>query len=87
MIVNIGLWQRPDLFGDFGDDLRGYTNPFINTFLKPFGQKLDGLPAWPVFETLVGVILITAALYYAVAVRGRAPDVEADRATGEALIG
>ena len=27
----------------------------IDTFFKPFGNEIDGLPAWPVFETLVGV--------------------------------
>lgn len=87
MIVNIGLWTAPELFGDFGNDLRGYTNPFINTFLQFGGQKLDGLPTWPVFETLVGVIFLAGAVYYVLAVRGQAPDIEADKATGEALIG
>jgi hypothetical protein len=47
------------------------------------------MPAWPVFETLVGVILIAGAIYYVIAVRGRAHDAEtqADVATGEAVIG
>ena len=26
----------------------------INTFIKPFGQEIAGLPAWPIFETMVG---------------------------------
>jgi len=42
------------------------------------------MPAWPVFETLVIVLIVTGAIYYAVSVRGRAADVEADFATGEA---
>jgi amino acid transporter len=88
MIVNIGLWTDPGLFGDFGGDGRGYTNPFVNTFLKPFGQELSWMPAWPTFETIIGVIVVVGVVYYLVAVRGSAHDVEsADPSTGEALIG
>ncbi len=89
MIINIGLWIDGSLFGNFGGAGRGYTNPFINTFLQFNGQVLKDLPAWPVFETLVGVILVFGILYYAVAVRGRAHDIEsaADAATGEVIIG
>jgi len=89
MIVNIGLWADTSLFGDWGTDGRLFWNPFINTFIKPFGNEIPGLPAWPVFETLVGAILISGAIYYAVAVRGTKHDVEtqADMVTGEAVIG
>ncbi len=88
MIINIGLWVAPDVFGDFGGDGRAYTNPFINSFLQVGGQKMDGLPSWPVFETLIGVILVTGVIYYAIAVRGQAHDIEtADAVTGEAVIG
>jgi amino acid transporter len=87
MIVNIGLWVAPNLFGDFGTDLRALSNPFINTFLSWGGEVLSGLPAIPVFETLVGLVLIVGAAYYLVAQRGRAEAVEADIATGEATIG
>jgi urea carboxylase system permease len=89
MILNIALWADPSLFGDFGSDGRLFWNPFINSFIKPFGQEITGLPAWPVFETLVGAILVFGAIYYAVAVRGTAHDVEtqADVVTGEAIIG
>ncbi len=88
MILNIGLWQDTGLFGDFGGDGRGFTNPMINSFLKPFGNELTGMPAWPTFETIIGVILVFGVIYYAVAVRGSAHDVEsADAATGEATIG
>jgi len=86
MLFNIGIWQDKGLFGEFGGDGRGFTNPGIGSFLTPFGNKIDGLPAWPTFETLVALILITGAIYYAVAIRGRAHDVEADVATGEAVI-
>jgi len=87
MIVNIGLWVAPNLFGDFGSDLRAWSNPFINTFLSWGGNVLSGLPAIPVFETIVGLVVIAGAVYYAVAQRGREDAVEADFATGEAVIG
>jgi len=87
MLLNIAIWKDPGLFGNFGGDGRSITNPTIDTFFKPFGQEIAGLPAWPVFETLVFTLLILGAIYYAVSVRGRAADVEADLATGEATIG
>jgi amino acid transporter len=87
MLLNIAIWKDPNLFGNFGGDGRAITNPTIDTFFKPFGQEIAGLPAWPVFETLVFTLLILGAIYYAVSVRGRAADVEADLATGEAVIG
>jgi hypothetical protein len=45
------------------------------------------LPAWPLYESLVGLLLVTGAIYYLVSVRGRPADIEADRATGEDVIG
>ncbi len=88
MIVNIGIWTDQGLFGVFGNDLRNtWSNPFINTFLKVGGTLLDGLPAWPIFETTVGAVVILGAIYYVVAQRGREDHVEADLATGEAVIG
>jgi amino acid transporter len=93
MVINIGIWTDPGLFGDFGNDLRNtWSNPFINTFLA-LGKNADGtpnllsgLPAWPVFETLVGVVVVIGAIYYLAAQRGREDVVEADLATGEAVI-
>jgi urea carboxylase system permease len=87
MLINIGIWQDSGLFGNFGGAGRAITNPTIDTFVKPFGNVIAGMPAWPVFETLVIVLIVTGAIYYAVSVRGRAADVEADLATGEAAIG
>jgi urea carboxylase system permease len=87
MLLNIAIWQDPALFGDFGGAGRGITNPTIDGFIKPFGNEIAGMPAWPIFETLVGVLIVTGAIYYAVAIRGRAADTEADVATGEAVIG
>ena len=86
MIVNIGIWQDKGLFGEFGGDGRGFTNPAFSAFFTPFGQKFENLPPWPTFEVIVALILVFGALYYAVSVRGRAADVEADIATGEAMI-
>jgi amino acid transporter len=87
MVINIGLWTWPQVFGAFGTDLRNtWSNPFINTFLKVGGNVLDKLPAIPVFEALVGVVVIAGAIYYLVAQRGREDIVEADLATGEARI-
>lgn len=92
MVINIGIWTSP-IFGVFGNDLRNtWVNPFINTFLA-FGKNADGtanvltgLPAWPVFETLVGLVFVVGLVYYLVVQRGREDRVEADMATGEALI-
>lgn len=87
MIVNIGIWQDKGLFGEFGGDGRAYTNPAFSAFFTPFGQTFENLPPWPTFEVIVAAILIFGAIYYALAVRGRAADIEADVATGEAIIG
>jgi amino acid transporter len=88
MILNIALWADP-MFGDFGTGGRDFWNPKINSFLQWFGQPLDGLPAWPLYETVVGTLLVLGGLYYLVGVRSRASreDVQADLATGEATIG
>jgi amino acid transporter len=94
MVINIGVWTAPNLFGDFGNDLRNtWSNPFINTFLA-LGKNADGtpnvlsgLPAIPVFEALVGVVIVIGLAYFLVAQRGHEDAVEADLATGEAVIG
>ncbi len=87
MLVNFAIWQDTALFGDFGGEGRGFTNPGFGIFFTPFGQTIENLPNWPMFEVIVGVILLTGALYYFLEVRGRAHDIEADVATGEAVIG
>jgi amino acid transporter len=92
MVINIGIWTSP-IFGVFGNDLRNtWSNPFINTFIA-FGKKadgsaniLEGLPAWPVFETLVLTVVIIGAIYYFAVQRTREDRVEPDLATGEAVI-
>ena len=59
------------------------------TFIKIGGQLQEGLPAWPIFETLVGAVALIGAVYYVVAQRGKVDvvHIEADAATGEAMIG
>ena len=86
MLLNIGIWQS-EIFGDFGGEGRAFTNPTIDTFIKPFGNAIAGMPAWPIFETLVGLLLVVGAIYYTVAIRGHAADIESDEVTGEATIG
>jgi urea carboxylase system permease len=85
MIVNIALWQS-DIFGAFGGEGRAFVNPSFSAFFTPFGQKFENLPAWPTFEVIVVTLLLTGAIYYLAEVRGRAADIEADVATGEAVI-
>jgi urea carboxylase system permease len=88
MLLNIAIWQDPERFGDFGGAGRAVTNPTIDGFIKPFGNAIDGMPAWPIFESLVVTLLVLGAIYYAVVIRGRKADVEsADSVTGEATIG
>ena len=88
MLINIAIWNDPNLFGNFGGDGRAITNPTIDGFIKPFGNEIAGMPAWPIFETLVATLIVLGAIYYVVSVRGRAHDVEsADQITGEATIG
>ena len=87
MLINIGLWHDSNLFGNFGSANRELWNPFINGLFQFLGQPMDWLPAWPLYETIVGVLLVTGLLYYVVSVRGTAHDVESDAATGETLIG
>ena len=88
MILNIALWADP-MFGDFGTGGRDYWNPKINTFLQWFGSPLEGLPSWPLYETVVVTLLVLGAVYYVLAVRSRTEteQVQADLATGEATIG
>ena len=89
MLINIALWASPELFGDFGSDGRAYWNPLINGCSQSFGQKLDGLPAWPLFETLVGPASRRRRdlLRHSPSAAGPDVEVEADAVTGEGIIG
>lgn len=96
MIINFATWQS-EIFGSFGTatytlpdgslvPLRDLTNPPLS-YISINGEF--PLPAIPIFEAVLGVVLIVGLLYYVVAVRsGReeAPEMP-DLATGEATIG
>jgi urea carboxylase system permease len=86
MIVNFALWNNP-AFGDWGNELRDLTNPTINTLTFLGSEALSSLPALPVYESFLGIVLIAGAIYYAVAQRGHVEAIAADVATGEATIG
>jgi len=85
MVINFGLWKS-SLFGNFGSDLRDLTNPSLN-IITSGGNAISWLPDIPFFEATVGLILIAGAVYYLATGQGRKVDqVEADLATGEAVI-
>jgi amino acid transporter len=87
MIINFGLWSDSGLFGNFGSDLRDFTNPSLN-LLTSGGQSISFLPDIPFFEASILLILIGGAIYYVLTGQGRKVDqVEADLATGVAVIG
>jgi amino acid transporter len=97
MIINFALWQT-DTFGALGTasyplpdgtsvGLRDLSNPILAS-TKVLGVDVS-LPPIPVFELIMGIVLIVGFLYYLLAERGRinAEKVEADMVTGEAVIG
>jgi urea carboxylase system permease len=86
MIVNFALWSDPALFGNFGGDLRDFTNPSL-TAITSGGNPISWLPDIPFFEGTVLLILVAGIVYYVIAARGREDRVEVDPATGEAVIG
>ena len=87
MIINFGLWHDTNLFGNFGTELRDFTNPSL-TVVTSGGQPISFLPDIPFFEGTVLLILIVGAIYYLATGQARKVDqVEADLATGEAVIG
>ena len=87
MVVNFALWSDPALFGSgFGSDLRDLTNPSL-TAITSGGNPITWLPDIPFFEGTVLLIAIVGIVYYVIAARGREDRVEADAATGEAVIG
>jgi amino acid transporter len=86
MIINFGLWSDSGLFGNFGSDLRDFTNPSL-TIITSGGNKLGFLPDIPFYEGTVALILVVGLIYYYATGQNRREDkVEADLATGEALI-
>ena len=55
--LNIALWNSA-IFGDFGTEGRVFWNPTMNAFLSGSAPANRGLPAWPLFETMVGLLLV-----------------------------
>ena len=88
MIINIALWSDQALFGNFGTASREFWNPFINKLFQWNGEPLSGLPAWPMFESMVVALFLLGLLYYVISVRGRKHDVESlPGADPDAVIG
>jgi amino acid transporter len=86
MILNFGLWSDSGLFGNFGSDLRDLTNPSL-TLITSGGNTIGFLPDIPFFEASILLILVVGLVYYYATGQGRREDkVEADLATGEAMI-
>jgi amino acid transporter len=88
MIINFALWSDPAFFGNFGSDLRDITNPSL-TAVTSGGNTISWLPDIPFFEATVIFILVVGGVYYLATQRGKldAVQVEADAATGEAVLG
>jgi urea carboxylase system permease len=86
MVINFALWKDSNLFGNFGSALRDFTNPSLAS-VKSGGNPISWLPDIPFFEATVLLILVVGAIYYLVTQRDRVDAVEADLATGEAVIG
>jgi amino acid transporter len=97
MIINFALWQT-DTFGSLGTasyplpdgstvGLRDLSNPILAS-TKMLGVDVS-LPPIPIFELIMGVTILVGLIYYLVVERGRISreKVEADAATGEAVIG
>jgi amino acid transporter len=97
MIINFAMWQS-EIFGAFGTatytlpdgslvPLRDLTNPPLS-YISINGEF--PLPAIPIFEAVLGVVLLAGVIYYGVVVRGRQDETAEpvpDLATGEATIG
>jgi len=85
MTVNFALWQDTNIFGNFGTN-RSFTNPQL-TAVTSGGKPISWLPDLPFWEATVLLILVAGIIYYAATQLRRTDQPEADRATGEAVIG
>ena len=84
MVINFGLWKDPAIFGNFGGDLRDFTNPSLK-LLTSGGNPISFLPDLPFFEATVLLILVVGIVYYVVAARGREDHVERIRRRAKPL--
>jgi len=86
MTLNFALWKDSNLFGNFGSALRDATNPSLKVVTSG-GKEIAFLPDIPFYEGTVLLILVAGIIYYVATQLRRQDVVEADRATGEAVIG
>ena len=86
MTLNFALWKDSNLFGNFGSALRDSTNPSLK-IVTSGGNPISWLPDIPFYEGTVLLILVVGIIYYLVTQSRRQDVVEADQATGEAVIG
>jgi amino acid transporter len=85
MTVNFALWQDTNIFGNFGAN-RSFTNPQL-TAVTSGGKPISWLPDLPFWEATVLLILVAGMIYYVATQLRRTDELEADKATGEAVIG
>jgi urea carboxylase system permease len=85
MTINFAIWADPNIWGNFAAN-RNLTNPSL-TAITSGGKPISWMPDIPFWEGTVILILIVGAIYYAVTQLRRTEAPEADRATGEAVIG
>jgi len=85
MVVNFAIWADPNIWGNFAAN-RGLTNPSL-TAITSGGQPISWMPDIPFYEASIILILVVGVIYYAATQLRRTDVVEADRATGEAVIG
>jgi len=103
MVVNFSIWSS-SMFGALGTmsytipaagstaastwNFRDLTNPLLNTLTFLGGKTISWLPAIPLFEFTLGLIVVVGAVYYVVSGRGRLDReaADADAVTGEAAI-
>ena len=89
MVINIALWADTGLFGDCGDGWAPVLEPddqHVHQAVRTGDRRAAGLAR--LRDARRRRSSSSGALYYAVAVRGKAHDVEsADAVTGEAVIG
>jgi len=85
MTINFAIWADPNIWGNFAAN-RNLTNPSLQAITSG-GKPISWMPDIPFWEGTVILILIVGAIYYVVTQLRRADAPEADRATGEAVIG
>jgi urea carboxylase system permease len=85
MTLNFAIWQDPNIWGNFAAN-RNLTNPSL-TAITSGGEPISWMPDIPFYEGTVILILVAGAIYYVATQLRRTEAPEADRATGEAVIG